>query len=307
LRDPSIDTNWRFLFIKKLQATLAMHSTLIFVSEYTREIFHQSFPEYKTHKEVILYPAIRASLTSEAEDRGAGASAKTPLRGLVESDLGADYDISEPPPVEGKKSKGPKRKRTRRRPPSEPWDASLPYFATALSDEPRKNVGILIKAFKLLKGRANVVIIGQIDPNRHLGGESSDPANVRFTGYLAEGEKIRIFRGAAGLVFPSFSEGFGIPLVEGAVLGLPVLCSDIPVFREVAGGNAAYFNPYEPRSLVTAIERFLADPATGWQKAELMRASVLARFSQDAIARRLTVALTELGLGVNSLPVASAR
>jgi glycosyltransferase involved in cell wall biosynthesis len=46
---------------------------------------------------------------------------------------------------------------------------------------------------------------------------------------------------ADALLFPSQNEGFGLPLVEAAYQGLQILCSDIPIFRELAGDNAEYF------------------------------------------------------------------
>ncbi len=53
--------------------------------------------------------------------------------------------------------------------------------------------------------------------------------------------------------------GFGLPLIEAAQHGLPILARDIPVFREVAGEHAAYFKAETPNELAVAIKSWLAD------------------------------------------------
>jgi glycosyltransferase involved in cell wall biosynthesis len=280
LRDPTMDTNWRYLFLKKLKATLALRSNLVFVSEYTRELFHRSFPDYKTRMEIVLYPAIRASLSEMGAPSIGDAASNTDDEYAAAKRADAMFAFDDEAPL----------------PPK--WNAELPYFVTAVSDEPRKNVAILVKAIKLLKGHANIVIVGQIDVKRYLGAETKNVPHIHFTGYIPEADKLRIFGGAAGVIVPSFAEGFGIPLVEGAVLGLPVICSDIAVFREVAAENATYFDPYSPASLVHAVEKVLNDRRSSLEKAEALRASVNERFSQAAMARRLTTALAELGLSI---------
>lgn len=68
------------------------------------------------------------------------------------------------------------------------------------------------------------------------------------------------YRHATALLFPSIAEGFGIPLIEAAHHGLPVLCSDIPVFREIAGDYATYFPPASPQGLAEALAAWLDEP-----------------------------------------------
>ncbi len=54
-----------------------------------------------------------------------------------------------------------------------------------------------------------------------------------------------LLAGARAMLAPSFAEGFGLPLVEALAAGVPVICSDIPVFREIGGGIPDYVDPLD--------------------------------------------------------------
>ena len=64
------------------------------------------------------------------------------------------------------------------------------------------------------------------------------------------------YRNASSLVIASQVEGFGLPVVEAFQRGLPVMCSDIPVFREIADGKAVFFSLSDPANLTAAVEDF---------------------------------------------------
>ncbi len=86
-----------------------------------------------------------------------------------------------------------------------------------------------------------------------------------------------LYRDAMGLIVPSLCEGFGFPLLEAHSMKTPVLCSDIPVFHEVAGDAAVYFGPLNPRSIADAAA-LLLDPAQSFRLRESGREN-LRRFS----------------------------
>jgi len=70
------------------------------------------------------------------------------------------------------------------------------------------------------------------------------------------------YRESKVFVYPSIYEGFGIPTIEALVLGIPVICSDIPVFHEVGGDLVTYFNPRDPHDIAEKLKAALATQTT---------------------------------------------
>jgi glycosyltransferase involved in cell wall biosynthesis len=71
------------------------------------------------------------------------------------------------------------------------------------------------------------------------------------------------YRLADALIFPSFEEGFGIPIIEAGVNSIPVFCSDIPVMRELGGKDVSYFGTQEkPDRIAKLIANRLDSSAT---------------------------------------------
>ena len=68
---------------------------------------------------------------------------------------------------------------------------------------------------------------------------------------------LETYRQASALLMPSEGEGYGLPLIEAARHGVPLIARDLPVFREVAGVHAHYFSGYDADSLATAIQSWL--------------------------------------------------
>ena len=65
------------------------------------------------------------------------------------------------------------------------------------------------------------------------------------------------FRHTGALIAASLQEGFGLPLVEAAHFGLPLICSDIPVFREVTQGNADFFQVMGAEALAECLLKWM--------------------------------------------------
>lgn len=63
------------------------------------------------------------------------------------------------------------------------------------------------------------------------------------------------------MLFPSFAEGYGLPVAEALACGVPVICSDLPALREVGGDVPEYLDPIDGIAWMAAIEAYIADPS----------------------------------------------
>lgn len=139
-----------------------------------------------------------------------------------------------------------------------------PVFLVVGTIEPRKNHGYLLDAFDLLWARgseAKLCIVGRV-------GWKCDDFIKRVTAHPELGRKLFMFNSlddnglecayskASALIFPSFAEGFGLPLVEAMQRGLPAIASDIPVFREVGGDYLSYCDPHKPETCASIVDEF---------------------------------------------------
>ena len=89
----------------------------------------------------------------------------------------------------------------------------------------------------------------------------TDPGDgrVRFVGGIDDSALTWLYENCRLFVFPSLDEGFGLPVVEAALSGAPMVLSDIPAFRELAPG-AAFFDPLDPASIAAVVAAELAGP-----------------------------------------------
>ena len=96
-------------------------------------------------------------------------------------------------------------------------------------------------------------------------GRCSGLPPLRFVGppddYVDEAEKVRLLRTCRAVVQCSLFEGFGMPVLEALAHGAPVLCADIPPFREIAGTAALFVDPVEVEAIAAGIERIHTDEA----------------------------------------------
>jgi len=130
---------------------------------------------------------------------------------------------------------------------------SYPYLLYVGNFYPHKNVESLIEAFTKIedKGDFRLVLAGPENYfSRHL--PPSDRVIVRTD--LKSQDLADLYKNAYALVFPSFAEGFGLPVIEAMHFGVPLLLSDIPVFHEIAGDQAVYFDPHSIESLHNLIQ-----------------------------------------------------
>ena len=141
-----------------------------------------------------------------------------------------------------------------------------PAFLTVGTVEPRKGHAQVLAAFELLWSQgvqANLVIVGKQGWSTAALVEKlrNHPLRERHLFWLkgiSDDYLEEVYAASTCLIAASANEGFGLPLVEAGMHGLPILARDIPVFREVGGTHAAYFKGYAPRDLATAIQDWLA-------------------------------------------------
>lgn len=128
------------------------------------------------------------------------------------------------------------------------------YFLFCGSVEPRKNIARLIAAHRRSGVVTPLVIAG---PDGWRSAEMLDHPGgpVRRIPYLPRATMTALQRGAKALLFPSLAEGFGLPVIEAMVAGVPVLTSGAGALAETAGGAALLVDPVDEGALADAIAR----------------------------------------------------
>lgn len=123
---------------------------------------------------------------------------------------------------------------------------------------PYKNLGTLLEALKLSPKKIKLVYASGrnvfVDRLFIMARELGVDDRLVITGFVPNEELAILYKQTECLVFPSLSEGFGLPGIEAMAAGCPVVCSNIPVFKEVYGGAAAYFDPKDPKDIAEKIE-----------------------------------------------------
>jgi alpha-1,3-rhamnosyl/mannosyltransferase len=142
-----------------------------------------------------------------------------------------------------------------------PQGPRAPYLLTVGTFEPRKNLPVLLDAFRSLRrdGRdLQLVVVGHQGFTQLLPLGDLAP-HVRLTGTVSDEALRTLYAGAACFVLASLHEGFGLPLAEAMAAGIPAVASDIPALREVGGEAVRYANPRDPVGLADAIRAALDD------------------------------------------------
>jgi len=183
-----------------------------------------------------------------------------------------------------------------------------PYFVVLGTIEPRKNHLLLLNLWArlgtLLPQPPKLIVIGS------RGWENEQVVDMlerssRLKGLVEEYQALSDaqvgawLRGARALLLPSFAEGFGLPLAEALTSGVPVICSDIPVFRELGGQVPEYFDVHDLRAWTQAVLDY-SRPDSARRAAQLKR---LARWRVPSWASHFGVVERLLGeIGERSFP-----
>nr|WP_315255740.1 glycosyltransferase [uncultured Duganella sp.] len=132
--------------------------------------------------------------------------------------------------------------------------------------EPRKGHAQALAAFDLLWEQqvdANLLIVGKDGwmvehVTKRLAAHPERGHRLFWLAGVSDEMLLKLYQSASGLLAASEGEGFGLPLIEAAQHGIPILARDLPVFREVAGTHAHYFHGMAPAELAQALEQWLA-------------------------------------------------
>ncbi|MDA1169097.1 MAG: glycosyltransferase family 1 protein [bacterium] len=141
------------------------------------------------------------------------------------------------------------------------------YILTVGSEEPRKNMKNILKAFQILKRdfpHLKLLKIGEVSPQNRANTleyvhnlELSE--SVIFTDYVEEGQLPAIYSNAKLLLFPSLKEGFGLPIVEAMACGCPVVTSNRSPMTELVASKQATINPLNPEEIARECKIILSD------------------------------------------------
>jgi len=148
------------------------------------------------------------------------------------------------------------------------YDIKKPYILYVGRLEKKKNTPYLIEAYAIAReNNKNInhkfVLIGDAsfgyDEVKYVIQEFNINGEVIMPGWIAEEDMPYIYNGATAFIFPSRYEGFGIPLLQAMGCQLPVAASSIPVFKEIVGEAALFFDPNNIRSISSAIARIITN------------------------------------------------
>jgi glycosyltransferase involved in cell wall biosynthesis len=150
-----------------------------------------------------------------------------------------------------------------------PRKLARPYFIVIGTIEGRKNHLLLLKVWRRLvsalgdqapilvlvgqrgwKAEETIAILDQLDD---LDGHVLELSRCQ------DDELLELLAGATALLMPSLAEGFGLPVVEALQVGTPVIASDLPIFRELAGQIPTYLDPSDVDAWEAAIQAFIAN------------------------------------------------
>lgn len=168
-------------------------------------------------------------------------------------------------------------------------DKTLVYMGSFM---PYKNVESLAIALHELPDYRLQLLSRISDRERERYSSLAPAGAIEFLNGVTDEQYQAALARSTALVSASLEEGFGIPVIEALAMGTPVACSDIPVFREVAGAGAVFFNPRDPSDIARSIRSLETDST--WEKLSAAAPVQAAKYTWAESAERLLALVTLL-------------
>jgi glycosyltransferase involved in cell wall biosynthesis len=169
------------------------------------------------------------------------------------------------------------------------------YFLFVGRLEDRKNIEGIVEAFEIAKKKYDIshklILVGKFG----YGGEkikervyaSEFKNDIIMTGYVSDDNKHYLLANADVFLFPTFYEGFGLPILEAQSVGTPVVTSNISSMPEVAGDSAVLVDPKDANAIAEAVHKLISDES--W-KNDIIEKGLenVKRFSWEKCAREVS-------------------
>jgi glycosyltransferase involved in cell wall biosynthesis len=185
--------------------------------------------------------------------------------------------------------------------PEERRTMGLPdrYLLTVGTIEPRKNHSTLFDALDLVPERLSIplVIAGRAgwaaDDIVARASKLQAMGRVMLLDYVDDPLLPRLYSSATAIVYPSWYEGFGLPVIEGLASGVPVIASDVPAHREVAGEHATFVSPGDAAEIANAIVQAISSGSSESAQVERQR-SQARRYTWERSGQALAALFREV-------------
>jgi glycosyltransferase involved in cell wall biosynthesis len=187
-----------------------------------------------------------------------------------------------------------------------PEDAITPYFIFVSTIEPRKNHMMILRVWARIIGKIGdkapkLIIVGRrgwenddvIDVLERVYKSSS---HILECNHLGDETLAALMANARATLMPSHVEGYGLPVAEALSMGTPVICSDLPPFREVAGDVPEYVDPRAGRSWARIILDY-AQPSSPARQAQLKRIQTYRQPSWQEHFNKVAAVIDDLAAG----------
>jgi glycosyltransferase involved in cell wall biosynthesis len=185
------------------------------------------------------------------------------------------------------------------------------YFLYVGNAYPHKNLKRLFEAMVSLNENSNEKVILKISSGKSAFTKRLEDLikslnageYIELLGFVPDERLTELYRNSVAFVFPSLSEGFGLPGIEAMEAGTLVLASDIPVFREIYKDAAIYFNPLDFTSIQKSMETALEMSDADRKEKVAYSQKFVKRYSWEKMAKdTLRVYLRKSGNTKSSLP-----